>query len=77
MFGWLTKNIKSEAPKKVSLSDAKTYHIAQGNVKLDSKKIEALAFALDEGYSDQSIVAISDGVIQEIQRAKGQLGKVV
>jgi hypothetical protein len=73
MLEWLTGKNKPE--NKIDMN-SKTYHIAQGEVKLDSKKVEALSFGINEGYSDQDIVTIGEGVIQEINRAKNQLGKV-
>jgi hypothetical protein len=79
MFGWLIGKKKGKKPekKKVNLGDQNTYHIAQGNVPFDSQKVQALAFAVDEGYPDQQIITIGEGVEQEVEKAKRNLEKVI
>lgn len=64
--------------KKKTIDEKKrTFHIIQGNVDLDSSKIEALRFAIDEGFSDQAIIDIGKAVTQELARAEKSLGEVV
>jgi len=57
--------------------DKETFHITQGNISLDSKKVEALHFAIDEGMSDQSIILIGKALTQDLEKAEKELDKVV
>ena len=74
MFGWITGKKGKKTPSK---KEGETYHIAQGNIKIDKQRIDALSFAIDEGYSDQAIIDIGKSVTQEIMKAQKQLEKVV
>ena len=72
MFGFGKKK-----EEKKDVLKGNTFFISGGDIPIDSRKVEALHFALDEGYSDQTIMTIAKAVIQDIQKAENQLREVI
>jgi len=72
MFGFGNKK-----QEKKDILKGNTFFITEGKIPIDSRKVEALHFAIDEGMSDQTIMTVAKALMQDLSQAERQLEKVI